>query len=67
LEEAIATFEPRLKDVRVALGEQPNDGSRQLRFIVRGELQMEPRPVDVAFDATLDAAGSYDVREGRDA
>ncbi|MCU0650204.1 MAG: type VI secretion system baseplate subunit TssE [Gemmatimonadaceae bacterium] len=67
LEEAIATFEPRLRDVRVSLGELPNDGSRQLRFIVRGELQMEPRPVDIAFDATLDAAGTYDVRDGSDA
>lgn len=67
IEEAIATFEPRLRDVRVSLGETPNDGSRQIRFVVRGELQMDPRPMDVAFDATLNVAGAYDVREGRDA
>jgi type VI secretion system protein ImpF len=64
IEAAIATFEPRLRDVRVTLGDTVNDGQRRIRFIVRGELQMEPRAQQVAFDATLDSAGSYEVRDG---
>jgi type VI secretion system protein ImpF len=64
IEAAIATFEPRLRDVRVTLGDTTNDGQRRIRFIVRGELQMEPRAQQVAFDATLDAGGAYQVRDG---
>jgi type VI secretion system protein ImpF len=67
IEDAIATFEPRLRDVRVTLGETTNDGLRRIRFIVRGELQMDPRPQQIAFDATLDSAGSYEVRDGANA
>lgn len=64
IEEAIATFEPRMRNVRVMLGGVSNDGSRRLRFVVSGQLQMDPQPQPVAFDATLNAGGTYEVENG---
>jgi type VI secretion system protein ImpF len=64
IEEAIATFEPRLRNVRVLLGGVLNDGTRRLRFVVSGQLQMDPQPQPVAFDATLNAGGTYEVETG---
>jgi type VI secretion system protein ImpF len=64
IEEAIATFEPRLKDVRVELGEGSVEGLRRVRFVVAGELQLHPRPQQVTFDAVVDGAGTYAVEGG---
>ena len=52
LEQAIATFEPRLMHVRVAL--QPwRDHERALRFRVEALLRVDPAPELVTFDAVL--------------
>ncbi len=64
IEEAIATFEPRLRDVRVELGRGGAEGLRRVRFVVSGELQLHPRPQQVTFDATVDADGTYAVEGG---
>jgi type VI secretion system protein ImpF len=62
LEKAIATFEPRLKGVKVAL-ELLNDGERALRFRVDARLQVEPTPEPVTFDTVLQLhSGEYRVR-----
>jgi type VI secretion system protein ImpF len=52
LEQAIATFEPRLERVRVIL-ESPRQHERTLRFRIEALLRLEPAPEHVTFDATL--------------
>jgi type VI secretion system protein ImpF len=52
LERTIATFEPRLEQVRVLMEDQrPND--RTLRFRIEALLRVEPAPEPVMFDAVL--------------
>lgn len=66
LEQTIATFEPRLSDVRVRLVSAEQRAAPQVRFTVSALLRMDPSPVRVAFDTVLDiAAGDYAVAEGR--
>jgi type VI secretion system protein ImpF len=52
LEQAIATFEPRLDRVRVTL-EQPRQYENALRFHIEALLKVEPAPEPVTFDAML--------------
>lgn len=52
VEEAINTFEPRLKRARVTL-EAPRDCDRGLRFRIDAVLHVEPVPEPVMFDAVL--------------
>jgi type VI secretion system protein ImpF len=64
VEEAIAVFEPRLKDVRVSRVEGV-DQRRQLRFLIEAVLHTEPTPERVVFDAVLEVgSGEYRVRGG---
>ena len=52
LEQAIATFEPRLMRVRVSL--QPwHEHERALHFRVEALLRVDPAPEQVTFDAVL--------------
>ena len=63
LEDALALFEPRLRDVRVSLIEAPAGYSRMLRFQIEGMLVMDPVAERVSFDTTLQLnSGEYQVR-----
>ena len=62
VEEAIAAFEPRLVDVRVALGDVDQAQAPQVRFVVAALLRMDPSPEQVVFDTVYDlASGGYAV------
>ena len=62
LEAAIATFEPRLKAVKVTL-EPARGADRTLRFRVDARLQVEPTPEPVTFDTVLQLhSGEYKVK-----
>jgi type VI secretion system protein ImpF len=62
LETTIATFEPRLKGVKVTF--EPLRGTeRALRFRVDARLQVEPTPEPVTFDTVLQLhSNEYKVR-----
>ena len=65
MEEVIATFEPRLANVRISVIEQQGEQHRrELRFHVEGTLLMDPTPEAVAFDTVLHfASGNYEVAD----
>jgi type VI secretion system protein ImpF len=65
LEQAIATFEPRLERVRVAL-EPPREHDHTLRFRVEAWLRVEPAPEPVTFDTILRLNTQEYVVQGRD-
>ena len=67
VEETIATFEPRLANVKVSLAETDDNGRRELRFLIEGLLRMEPNPEQVVFDTVLEiSSGEYHVKgDGR--
>ncbi len=59
IERAIATFEPRLKNVSVHIEEDPEKG-RNLRFRISGLLVVEPETEPVSFDTIFDTnKGEY--------
>jgi type VI secretion system protein ImpF len=63
VEETIATFEPRMANVKVSLGETDDNGRRELRFLIEGLLRMEPNPEQVVFDTVLEiSSGEYHVK-----
>jgi type VI secretion system protein ImpF len=63
LENSVALFEPRLKDVRVTVVEAPSAGNRILHFQIEGMLQMDPAPEQVSFDTVLQlTSGEYQIR-----
>lgn len=65
LEQTIATFEPRLADMRVALVDADQVKAPQVRFTVSATLRMDPSPERVVFDTVFDAAsGGYSVLDG---
>ena len=53
IEEAIATFEPRLTNVRVSVA-GASESDRLIRFTIEGMLNMEPDPERVVFDTILE-------------
>jgi type VI secretion system protein ImpF len=61
--EAIATFEPRLTNVRISIVEQEGETHRrELRFLIEGSLRLDPTPEQVAFDTVLHfSTGEIDV------
>jgi len=59
IEEAVATFEPRLQGVRVV--RQTTEKNRSLRFVIEGMLQIEPSPELVSFDTFVEL-GSGECR-----
>ena len=69
LENTVALFEPRLKDVRVSLVETGDAGPmRTLHFQIEGMLQMDPAPEQVSFDTVLQlTSGEYQIRGDRGA
>ena len=70
VEQAIATFEPRLAQARVVALQDPGMGARQeLRFTIEALLRVDPAPERVVFDTVLETArGDYQLRgSGADA
>lgn len=65
LEQAIATFEPRLDRVRVNL-EPPREYERALRFRIEALLRVEPAPELVTFDAELQLTTQKYTVQGHD-
>lgn len=62
MEEAIATFEPRLTAVKVSLTPVAM-GSRTLRFTIDAMLRIDPAPEHVTFDTMLELnSGEYAVK-----
>jgi type VI secretion system protein ImpF len=65
VEDVIARFEPRLRDVRIEMLE--SDGEqfrRELRFVVQGTLMMDPSPQRLVFNGVLDyVSGAYELGE----
>jgi type VI secretion system protein ImpF len=59
IEDALATFEPRLQGVRVV--QQSTEKHRALRFFIEGMLQIEPSPELVSFDTFVEL-GSGECR-----
>jgi type VI secretion system protein ImpF len=53
LEQAIATFEPRLERVKIRPLETQTGQTRMLRFQIEGFLKMDPAPEHVSFDTVL--------------
>jgi len=66
IQEAIATFEPRLTKVHVSLISEGRGGP--IRFNIEAELRTDPTPEAVRFETTLDVASkAVVVSEGADA
>jgi type VI secretion system protein ImpF len=66
IERTVALFEPRLRNIRVALIEGTGVGMRALRFQIEGSLQMDPSPEHISFDGELQlASGEYQIRGER--
>jgi type VI secretion system protein ImpF len=67
--EALATFEPRLANVRISIVEQEGEAHRrELRFVIEGTLRVDPSPEQVAFDTVLHfSTGEIDVTRSTDA
>ncbi len=64
LEQTVATFEPRLTEVRVTLLGADQGQAPQVRFAVAATLRMDPSPERVVFDTVFDvASGGYEVRD----
>ncbi len=62
VEQAIATFEPRLRSVRVTL-EPPQKFDQVLRFRIEALLRVDPAPEPVTFDAVLHmSTHEYSIR-----
>jgi type VI secretion system protein ImpF len=65
VEETIATFEPRLANVRVALATDDTSSRRQVHFVIEAMLRMDPNPEPVVFDTVLEvSSGEYQVKGG---
>ncbi|MDX1981708.1 MAG: type VI secretion system baseplate subunit TssE [Bryobacteraceae bacterium] len=63
IEQAIATFEPRLTAVQVRMVDHGADGAKKLRFQIDALLKMDPAPERVSFDTVLDVlSGEYQVK-----
>lgn len=63
VEEALATFEPRLANVLISMVEVESEHQRrELRFVVEATLRLDPTPEQVMFDTVLHfASGQIDV------
>src|SRR5580692_4342073 len=64
LENTVALFEPRLRDIRVSLLDESTGGySRTVHFQIEGLLQMDPAPEQVSFDTVLQlSSGEYQIK-----
>ena len=63
METALATFEPRLRSIRVTAVPAADSTSRVLRFQIEGVLRVEPVPEHITFDTVLElTSGEYEVK-----
>jgi type VI secretion system protein ImpF len=68
MEDVLATFEPRVANIRVTPAENNDTRSFTLRFIIEGMLRIDPAPEYIAFDTALElSSGEYEVRGERTA
>jgi type VI secretion system protein ImpF len=56
IEEAIRIYEPRLRDVRVTLIDEPDSLDRSLRFRIEATLVVEAEEATVTFDSKVETA-----------
>jgi type VI secretion system protein ImpF len=62
IQRIIETFEPRLKDIKVAYVPGENASERSVKFKIDARLAVDPSP-DVAFDTVLElSSGQYAVK-----
>ncbi len=63
IEQTLATFEPRLKKIKVIPVESPSGAQHVLRFQIEGLLDMDPAPELISFDTVLQlSSGEYQVK-----
>jgi type VI secretion system protein ImpF len=63
IEEIVARFEPRLRNIRATLLNTGDEKSRTVRFRVDARLSVEPAP-EVAFETTLElGSGRYSIQQ----
>jgi type VI secretion system protein ImpF len=63
IEQALATFEPRLKKIKVVSSEVTGAAQHILRFQIEGLLDMDPAPELISFDTVLQlSSGEYQVK-----
>jgi type VI secretion system protein ImpF len=63
IEQTLATFEPRLKKIKVIPLESPSGAQHILRFQIEGLLDMDPAPELISFDTVLQlSSGEYQVK-----
>jgi type VI secretion system protein ImpF len=63
VESTIATFEPRLKRVKVTPLDPGRGAAHVLRFQIEGMLMMDPEPEHISFDTVLRlSSGQYEVQ-----
>lgn len=67
VEAAIRTFEPRLRNVRVAVVAPLDELDRTLRLRIEALIVADPEPEPVAFDTAFDAAAMAFRVQGSDA
>ena len=68
IQSVILLYEPRLRKLKVTLGDQADAIDRTIRFHLEAVLQAEPAPEPVAFDSTLRlTTGSFEVKGQSDA
>ena len=63
MESILASYEPRLANVKVKFVEGTEAKSHLLRFVIEGFLRIDPAPEYVTFDTVLELVnGAYDVK-----
>jgi len=63
LSDCIAFFEPRLKQVKVQIRNEPTATNRTIQFAIEGLLMMDPSPERVSFDTVYQMMnGEYQVK-----
>jgi type VI secretion system protein ImpF len=63
IEQTLATFEPRLRAVRVVAVEATAAARHVMRFQIEGMLDMDPAPEHISFDTVLQlSSGEYQVK-----
>jgi type VI secretion system protein ImpF len=63
LEQALALFEPRLRQPKVMAIENSSTSQHVLRFQIEGMLDMTPAPEHISFDTVLQlSSGEYQVK-----
>ena len=63
IEQTLATFEPRLKNIKVNELEAASGAQHVLRFQIEGLLDMDPAPELISFDTVLQlSSGEYQIK-----